>query len=156
MAFALNRAQLIGNVTRDPEVRQTTGGASVATFGVATNFSWKDSTGNKKEKVEFHNIVVWGKLAEICQQYVRKGRKVYVEGRIETRTWEAEDGQKKNRTEINADNFILLDGKRGDAAGSNEDGGAFEVPQEKGSLRTAKKGAEATDAEEISVEDLPF
>ena len=95
----LNRAQLIGNLTRDPETRTTPNGQTVSSFGVATSSTWKDASGQKQERVEFHNIVAWGKLADICQQYLGKGRKVFVEGRIQTRDWQGTDGVKKNRTE---------------------------------------------------------
>lgn len=106
----LNRATIIGNLTRDPETRTTGGGSAVASFGVATSEKWKDkTTGDNREVTEFHTIVAWGKLAEICQQYLGKGRKVYVEGRLQTREWDAKDGTKKSRTEIVADNVILLD-----------------------------------------------
>ncbi len=105
----LNRAQLIGNVTRDPEVRTTPTGQTVCSFGVATNSQWTDSQGQKQQRAEFHNIVAWGKLAEICGQYLAKGKKVYVEGRLQTRDWEAQDGSKRTRTEIVADNMIMLD-----------------------------------------------
>ncbi|HEC21004.1 MAG TPA: single-stranded DNA-binding protein, partial [Candidatus Peregrinibacteria bacterium] len=103
--YSLNRAQIIGNLTRDPEVRQTPNGQSVTTLGVATNRAWKDPEGNQKEAVEFHNIVAWGKLAEICGQYLRKGVKVYFEGRLQTRNWENESGVKQYRTEIVAENM---------------------------------------------------
>ena len=93
--MSLNRAQLIGNLTRDPELRQVPGGATVATFSIATNFSWTDASGQKQDKAEFHNIVAWRKLAEICGQYLRKGGKVFIEGRIQTRDWEGEDGVKR-------------------------------------------------------------
>ncbi len=112
MAFSLNRAQIIGNLTRDPEVRQTPGGQTVATFGVATNFTWTDQSGVKQVKTEFHNVVAWRGLAEICRQYVKKGSKVYIEGRLQTRDWEGPDGVKRYRTEIIADNMIMLDGRR--------------------------------------------
>lgn len=105
----LNRAQLIGNVTRDPEVRNTPTGQTVASFGIATNAQWTDTQGAKQVRTEFHNIVAWGKLAEICQQYLTKGKKVFLEGRIQTREWEAQDGQKRTRTEIVAENMIMLD-----------------------------------------------
>lgn len=111
MAMSLNRAQLIGNLTRDPELRQIPGGSTVASFGIATNFSWTDQGGQRQEKVEFHNIVAWRKLAEICGQYLKKGSKVYIEGRIQTRDWEGEDGVKRYRTEIVAENMIMLDRK---------------------------------------------
>jgi single-strand DNA-binding protein len=147
MAFALNRAQVIGNVTRDVEAKQTPSGQTVATFGVATNFSWTGADGQKQDKVEFHNIVAWGKLAEICQQYVTKGRKIFIEGRLQTQTWEGQDGQKRSRTEINATNMILLDGPRG--GGDREAGGIKETSVE----GSAKKEVEV---EEVSLDDLPF
>src|SRR3990167_9321245 len=109
MAMSLNRVQLIGNLTRDPEMRQIPGGQMVATFGVATNFTWKDQSGQQQSKTEFHNIVAWRKLAEICGQYLKKGSKVYVEGRIQTRDWEGEDGVKRYRTEVIVENMIMLD-----------------------------------------------
>ena len=105
----LNRAQVIGNLTRDPETRTTPNGQTVTNFSVATSFVWKDAAGVKQEKPEYHNIVAWGKLAEICQQYLGKGRKVYVEGRLQTRDWEGQDGVKRYRTEIVAENMIMLD-----------------------------------------------
>lgn len=105
----LNKAMLIGNLTRDPESRTTTTGQTVVNFGLATNHTWKDDSGAKKEKAEFHNIVVWGKLAEICSKYLNKGRKVYVEGRLQTRDWQDQSGAKHYKTEIVADNMIMLD-----------------------------------------------
>src|SRR3990170_495813 len=100
MAWSLNRAQVIGNVTRDPELRVTPTGQSVASFAVATNRRWKDQNGNQKEATEFHEVVAWGKLAEIIQQILHKGNRVYAEGRLQTRSWDAPDGSKRNRTEI--------------------------------------------------------
>lgn len=111
MAMSLNRAQIIGNLTRDPELRQIPGGQTVASFSVATNFVWTDGNGQRQEKVEYHNIVAWRKLAEIVGQYVRKGSKVYVEGRMQTREWDGQDGVKRYKTEIIADNVIMLDRK---------------------------------------------
>lgn len=103
---------LIGNITRDPELRSTPSGQSVANFGLATNRTWKDpSSGERKESAEFHNIVAWGKLAEICGQYLRKGSKVFVEGRIQTRSWQGQDGSKKYMTEVVMENMIMLDRK---------------------------------------------
>src|SRR3989338_8406377 len=110
----LNKAMIIGNITRDPEVRTTPAGQTVANFSVATNLVWTDQSGQKQEKVEFHNIVAWRKLAEICGQYLRKGSKVYIEGRLETKSWDDKSGNKKYRTEIVADNMIMLD-RKGDA-----------------------------------------
>jgi len=103
----LNKAFVLGNLTRDPELRQTPTGQSVATFGVATNRMWTDHSGNKQTQTEFHNVVVWGRLAEIASQYLGKGRLVLIEGRITTRSWQDQQGQKKYRTEIVAENMQL-------------------------------------------------
>ena len=100
---------IIGNMTRDPEVKTTPSGQTVANFSVATNLVWTDQSGQKQEKAEFHNIVAWRKLADICGQYLKKGGKVYVEGRLQTRSWDDQTGNKKYRTEIIADNVIMLD-----------------------------------------------
>lgn len=110
-ARSLNKVMLIGNLTRDPELRQTPSGATVCTFGLATNSVWKTADGVVEESTEFHNIVCWNKLAEICNQLLRKGMKVYVEGELRTRTWEDETGIKKWKTEIKIADMILLDNK---------------------------------------------
>lgn len=133
----LNKAMIIGRLTRDPESRTTPQGQNVCTFGVATNRAWTDASGTKKEAVEFHNIVTWGKLAEIMGQYLTKGKRIFVEGRIQTRDWQAQDGSKRNRTEIVAENVIMLDGRRG------EDGGG------------ASSGR-VEESEAAPVEDIPF
>lgn len=106
--YSLNRAQIVGNLTRDPEMRYTPAGQSVCSFGVATNRRWRDKDGNQQEQTEFHNVVAWAKLAEIASQILHKGSKVYVEGRLQTRSWEGQDGGKRNRTEIVLENFIPL------------------------------------------------
>ena len=109
---SLNKVQLIGNLTRDPELRYTPQGTPVCTFGLATNRSWTSGEGGERnEETEFHRLVAWSKLAEICGQLLKKGRKVYVEGRLQTREWTGQDGQKRNVTEIVMDNMILLDSK---------------------------------------------
>ncbi len=104
----LNKVQIIGRLTRDPEVRTTPGGANVVSFSVATSFNWTDQQGQKKEQTEFHNVVAWRKLAEIIGQYLKKGSQVYIEGRLQTRSWEGQDGKKNYRTEIVAENMIML------------------------------------------------
>ena len=147
----LNRAMIIGNVTRDPEVRTTSSGQSVASFGVATNHVWKDAAGNKQEKAEFHNIVAWAKLADICAQYLTKGRKVYVEGRLQTREWEGQDGAKRTRTEIIAENMIMLERGGAPAAGGQP---AYSRPEPTSSPAPMRHSAPAE--EEIRVEDIPF
>ena len=103
----LNKAFILGNLTRDPEMRQTPSGQSVVNFGVATNRMWTDPTGNKQTQTEFHNIVVWGRLAEIAKQYLAKGRLVFIEGRLVTRSWQDQQGQKRYRTEVVTENMQL-------------------------------------------------
>lgn len=141
--MSLNKVLLIGNLTRDPEARTTTGGQNVATIGVATSRRWKDKTsGENKEQSEFHNVVAWGRLADIVTQYLKKGSKVYVEGRLQTRSWEDQTGTKKYRTEIIAENIIMLDRAGAAASGSvTEKVAAPSQPAEE---------------EEINVEDIPF
>ncbi len=160
MAFALNRAQVIGNITADPEVRQIPSGRTVATFSVATNQTWTDASGQKQERAEFHNIVCWGKLAEIVSQYMRKGRKVYVEGRLQTRNWEGEDGVKRYKTEIIAENVIMLDRSPGGPGG--EGAPISSTPRAVDSAPTstpepaAAAAAPAKESEEVTIDDLPF
>lgn len=104
----LNKVMIIGRLTRDPEIRTTPNGANVASFSVATGFSWTDQQGQKKEQTEFHNVVAWRKLADIIGQYLKKGSQVYLEGRLSTRSWDGQDGKKNYRTEIVVDNMIML------------------------------------------------
>ena len=164
MAMSLNRAQLIGNLTRDPELRQIPGGQTVASFGIATNFSWNDSSGQKQDKTEFHNIVAWRKLAEICGQYLKKGMKVYIEGRIQSREWEAEDGSKRNRTEIVAENMIMLSGKGGSGEGQSYGMQANHAGLSRaattggmGAGMPSDAGVSAQGAEDaVAIDDLPF
>ena len=153
MAMSLNRVQLIGNLTRDPELKQIPGGQMVATFGVATNFTWKDQGGQQQNKTEFHNIVAWRKLAEICGQYLKKGSKVFVEGRIQTRDWEGEDGVKRYRTEITVDNMIMLDSKGSAMMGDRTAGG---IKQEQGPADDMVAEIQSEDTEGVKIDDLPF
>ena len=151
--YSLNRATIIGNLTRDPESRQTPAGQSVCSFGVATNRQWMGKDGQKQEAVEFHNVVAWGKLAEICSQYLAKGRKVYVEGRLQTRDWEGQDGVKRYRTEIVTENMILLDRPGGAAAPrpANAGAGGFVPPSPQPNDEPS-----AAPEDEIRMEDIPF
>ncbi|MEI8360573.1 MAG: single-stranded DNA-binding protein [bacterium] len=156
----LNKAMVIGNLTRDPEVRTTPNGKSVASFSVATSATWVDQSGQKQEKAEFHNIVAWGKLSDIVGQYVKKGSKVYVEGRLQTREWSGQDNIKRYRTEIIAENLIML----GSASGNQ--GGAFTRPSTNNSNDYSQGASSHTepvidfgngpDEEEIKVENIPF
>lgn len=109
---SLNKVLLIGNLTRDPELRYTPSGAAVCSFGIATNRFYTASDGEKKEETEFVKIVSWNKLAELCSQLLSKGRKVYVEGRLQTRSWETPDGQSKQTTEVVIDDMRILDSRR--------------------------------------------
>ena len=124
----VNKAIIVGNLGRDPEVRTTPSGQPVANFSVATTRKWKDRDGNRQEKTEWHDIVCWGRQAEIAGQYLTKGKQVYIEGRLETRSWEDKThGDKRYRTEIVCDNFQML-GRKGDsfegpAAGGGGGGG---------------------------------
>lgn len=121
MAKSLNKVQLIGNLGKDPELRYTTSGVAVATFSLATSDSWKDQDGNLQERTEWHNIVAWRKLAEICGEWLKKGKKVYIEGRIQTRSYDDKNtGQKRYITEIVADNLIMLDGGGGGRQASSD------------------------------------
>ncbi len=125
---SLNKVQLIGNLTRDPELRFTPQGTAVCSFGLATNRSWTTDTGDKREETEFHRIVAWAKLAELCSQLLFKGRRVYVEGRLQTRQWTAQDGSPRSTTEVVIDDMIILDSKhesRGGYRGNDygDDGG---------------------------------
>lgn len=115
MAKSLNKAQIIGNLTRDPELKYTPQGTAVCSFSVATNRQWNDSQGQKKDEVTFHRVVAWTKLAEICAQYLKKGTKVFIEGRLANRDWEDQQGQKHYVTEIVADDMIILSNKGDDA-----------------------------------------
>jgi len=143
----LNRATIIGRLTRDPELKSLPSGRSVASFSVATGRQWTDANGQKQKQTEFHNVVLWAKLAETAGQYLRKASRVYVEGRIQTRDWTGQDGVKRYRTEIIGESFIMLDGRPAGSAGEN----AGSSP-----VSYATPPAEEVVEEEIKVEDIPF
>lgn len=164
MARSLNRVELIGNLTRDPELRYTPSGSAVCSFGIATNRSWTTDTGEKHDEPEFHNIVAWNKLAEICSQFLTKGRQVYVDGRLATRKWTGQDGQPRSTTEIVINEMILLDNRGGSAPRE-------EVTEHTESEKPAPKKAEKKEKpapveeptpagddseEEVAPEDIPF
>ena len=159
----LNKAFVIGNLTRDPEVKSLPSGIQVGTFSVATNRVWKDKNGAKQENTDFHNVVVFGRQAEIVGQYLKKGSSVLVEGRRQTRSWDGQDGTKKYRTEIVADRVQF--GPRRDGAGGGA--GAGGVPASGGGKGEGKAGKDKVDtggtvdtieypSEEINPEDIPF
>ncbi len=147
----LNKAMIIGNIVRDPEMKSTPNGQNVTSFSIATNLVWTDQSGQKQEKVEFHNIVAWRRLAEIAGQYLKKGSKVYVEGRLQTRSWDDPSGVKKYRTEIIAENMIMLDSK-----GGGEWSGSQSAPKPASANNNFSSPSQSNDDEEISVEDIPF
>lgn len=140
----LNKVMLIGNLTRDPEMRYTPQGNAVASFVIATNREWV-TQGEKKQSVDFHNVVSWNKLAEICGQLLKKGMKVFVEGRLQTRDWVGDDGKKRYKTEIIIDDMIILTPKKA-GEGSEEDFDEIGVHEETGS--------EVAPEEEINLDDL--
>jgi single-strand DNA-binding protein len=148
-----NRAILIGNLTRDPELRSLPSGIQVATLGVATNRVWKDKNGAKQESTDFHNVVVFGRQAETTAQYLRKGSSILVEGRMQTRSWDGADGQKKYRTEVVADRIQF--GPRSAASGSTANSAA-QTP--KNDDQPAPSAADAIEypEENINVDDIPF
>src|SRR5471030_1072800 len=142
MAKSFNQAIIMGNLTRDPELRSTPGGQQVASFSVATNRTWMDGSGERKEAVEYHEIVAWGKLGELVAQYLVKGRKVMVIGRLQTQSWE-KDGIKRQRTEIVATDVNFLDSR-----GGGDDGGS--APAASSSSTSSSKDK----SEDVVIEDL--
>jgi single-strand DNA-binding protein len=126
---SLNKVMLIGNLGKDPELSYTASGIAVAKFSIATNERWKDNEGNFQERTEWHNIVAWRKLAEICGQYLKKGSKVYLEGKLQTRSWDDKNsGAKRYTTEVIADDMIMLDGKSASVEPSGEPMSTTETP----------------------------
>ncbi len=155
----LNRAQILGNLTRDPEMRYTPNGQAVSNFAVATNRRWKNQDGTAGEATEYHDVVVWGKQAENVSPMLKKGGPVFVEGRLQTRSWEGQDGAKRYKTEIIADNIIVL-GSKGGSYDTGDYGSEPTNPVEKINKSTSKKDdipASAPDTtEEIDIEEIPF
>lgn len=161
MSRSINEAIILGNLTRDPEMRYTPAGNAVTSFGIATNRVYTVN-GEKREEVEFHNIVAWNKLAELCNQLLRKGRRVYIKGRLQTRSWDGQDGVKRNRTEIVADDMIILDNKFVD--GQSLEGGHEaseyiaheENPVESAETKPAKSAKKEMVEDKITEDDIPF
>lgn len=148
----INKAFLYGNLTRDPEVKALPSGSQVATFGLATNRVWKDRDGNKQESAEFHNIVVFGKQAEIAAQYLKKGKPIFIEGRIQTRSWDGDDGSKKYKTEIVVDRFQFGPGGGSGGPSTSQDdqsSGSTDAESSQDNYPTAED-------EGINPDDIPF
>ena len=157
----LNRAMVLGNATRDAELRSTPNGRSVAGFAIATNRRWTDqSSGEQREEVQFHEIVAWGKLAEITGQIIKKGARVYAEGRLQTRTWEGQDGARREKTEIIAENVIALSGRGETEAPATREKKEKDSPTEKKSDKAKEAGSDKSekkqDEDEINLDDIPF
>lgn len=143
----LNKVFVLGNLTKDPEIRTIPSGQQVATFGVATNRVWYNQAKEKNQEVEFHNIVAWGRLAEIAGQYLTKGKMVLIEGRIKTRSWQAQDGTKKYRTEIIAEAMQM---------GPKTQGTSFAKPESEEKTPAAEENAAPDNSGEITTEEVPF
>jgi single-strand DNA-binding protein len=170
MARSLNKVELIGNLTRDPELRYTPQGTAVCTFGLATNRSWTTDSGEKREEADFHRLVAWNKLAELCSQLLTKGRKIYIEGRLSTRNWTAQDGTSPQTTEIIVNDMIILDSKQ--AGASETEHSASEIPdyveeepavsddgaqaQAAAPKKTAAKPKKDEPSDEVNPDDIPF
>lgn len=149
----LNKVMIMGNLTRDPENRYTPNGQGVASFSVATNRRWKSADGQIKDSVEFHDVVAWGKLAEIAEKFLKRGRRVFLEGRLQTRSWEGQDGVKRNKTEIIASNIILLDRKPEDSVAGDPE---ISDQNESSDEPTEKEKNKNNESEEVDLDDIPF
>jgi len=147
---SVNKVILVGNLGRDAELRYTPGGAAVATLNLATTEVWNDKGGQRQEKTEWHRIVLWGKQAESLQEYLTKGKQIYVEGRLQTRQWDDKDGNKKYTTEIKADRITLLGGGGGGGRGASMDRGTAVAAHAGGG------GGEEPPMEPITDDDIPF
>ncbi len=156
--FSLNKAMIIGNATRDPEMRYTPNGQAVTSFSVATNRRWANKeSGEMQEQVEFHDVVAWGKMAETASQYLKKGAPVYIEGRLQTRSWEGQDGAKRQKTEIVAENFILLGSRGGGKPTTSEENPVEEISKNDEKSSADEKPADDTKKEEeIDIDEIPF
>jgi single-strand DNA-binding protein len=155
--MSVNKAILVGRLGRDPETRYTSGGQAVCNFTMATDETYKDRNGERQKRTEWHRIVVWGKQAEIAQQYLHKGSLIFLEGRIQTRQWDDREGQKRTTVEIVASNFRMLGGRGegGMAAGAGAGAGMGEA-EPQAAAAAAGAGTEEMPSTEISDEDIPF
>jgi len=162
--MSVNKVILVGRLGRDPETRYTGGGQAVANFSVATDETYKDRNGEKQKRTEWHKIVVWGKQAEIAQQYLKKGSLIFIEGRIQSREWQDKEGQKRTSFEIVANNFRMLGGRSEGAAAASAGGGAsarsggddFESHAAPADDSYGGSSSQPSGGPEISDEDIPF
>lgn len=153
---SLNKVQLIGNLTRDPELRYTPTGAAVCTLGLATNRQWTTEAGEKKEETEFHRVVAWNKLAELCSQLLTKGRKIYVEGRLRTNQWQGQDGAQRNTTEVVIEDMIILDSKRPMSGEEVHSEPPEELPTPEKTESAVETPAIEQANEQVNPDDIPF
>ncbi len=153
--MGINKVILIGNLGKDPEFKYTPAGNPVATFSLATTERWNDKDGQRQDRTEWHNIVAWGRLAELVNQYLKKGRTCYLEGRITTRSWDDKDGNKKYRTEIVASSVEFLNASSGANSGSNDKGGNS-IPQDQSYSQSFAPSANQANEPQAAEEDLPF
>jgi len=154
--LSLNRAQILGNLTRDAEMRFTPNGQAVASFAVATNRRWKREDGSDGEDTQFHDVVVWGKQAENVSPMLKKGGPVFVEGRLQTRNWEGQDGVKRYKTEIVADNVIVLGNRGGTTSFSPKSESKSSVDEIADSNDAKSKDDNKNNSDEIDIEEIPF
>lgn len=152
----LNKVFLIGNLSRDVTLRSTASGSSVADFGVATNRTWIGTNGNKQQEVEFHNVVVWGKLAELCHQYLAKGRLVFIEGRLRTRSWQDSSGQKRWKTEIVVENIQFGPRSGGNQGNINMPNNSSKKEEQEDTTDDLPTLEEESSEEEVNPDDIPF
>ena len=145
---SVNKVILVGNLGRDAELRYTPGGAAVATLNLATTETWNDKEGQRQEKTEWHRVILWGKQAETLNQYLQKGKQIYVEGRLQTRQWDDKDGNKRYTTEIRGDRIVLLGGGGGGSRGASMDRG--------GAAGAQGGGHDEPPMEPITDDDIPF
>lgn len=151
--MSVNKVILVGRLGRDPETRYTSGGQAVANFSIATDESYKDRNGERQKRTEWHKIVVWGKQAEIAQQYLKKGSLLYVEGRIQSREWQDKEGGKRTSYEIVANNFRMLGGRAESAMGASAGAGPISADVDS---QVPAVDEHAASGPEISDEDIPF
>lgn len=149
---SVNKVILVGNLGRDAELRYTPGGAAVANFSIATTETWTDkNSGERREQTEWHRVVLWGKQAETLNEYLKKGRQIYVEGRLQTRQWDDRDGNKRYTTEVRSDRLVLLGGRRDDAGGGRQ--APHREPESPHSPGTDPDGGGGAD---LTEDDIPF
>ena len=151
---SVNKVILVGNLGRDAEIRYTSGGTAVATLSLATTDVWTDKGGQRQEKTEWHRVVLWGKTAETLQEYLLKGRQIYVEGRLQTRQWDDRDGNKRYTTETRADRVVLLGGRgAGGGGGGMSHGDGTDYPTESPKPSDSNQ---PTESSELTEDDIPF